>query len=117
MIEINLKNTIKSLVFLPFGIFIFFILWYLNSGMYPDLVLTLLSAVFSFIVLFLLSGIIKRRLLLYFEVLLFVIMTVAFSFQESLIANISGSLFFGIILILLVSYLSQLIKFGEIKKW
>ncbi len=101
-------------VFLGFFILFFF----LNTGFYEEpLWLVLQAAFFALVAVLMFLGKIRKTWLIYFSFVLFVGMVISILFEGVFVAEILGSTGFGLIIILLVSYLPRFVKDGYLSKW
>ena len=101
-------------VFLGFFILFFF----LNTGFYEKpLWLVLQATFFALVAVLMFLRKIKKVWLIYFFFFLFVGMVVSILFEGVFVAEVLGSTGFGLIIILLISYLPHLVRDGYLKKW
>ena len=98
------------------GSFIAF--FFLNTGFYErPLWLVLQAAFFALVAVLMFLGKIKKIWLIYFFLVLFVGMAISILFENVFVAEVLGSTGFGLVIILLISYLPRLVRDGYLKKW
>lgn len=113
--KIQLMRIFKFVaIFLGFFILFFF----LNTGFYEEPLWQVFQAIFfALVVLFMFLKKVRRIWLIYSLTIFFIGMVVSILLEDVFVAEVFGSTGFGLVIILLVSYLPQLVKDGYIKKW
>ena len=96
----------------------FIIFFFLNTGFYEEPLWLVLQAVFfAFVVVFMFIKKVRRIWLIYSALVFFVGMVVSILFESVFLAEVLGSTGFGLVIILLISYLPRFIKDGYLKRW
>ena len=96
----------------------FIIFFFLNTGFFEKpLWLVLQAAFFALVVLLLFLNRLKRLWLIYFFFALFMGMVASILFENVFVAEVFGSTGFGLIIILLISYLPRFVRDGYLNKW
>lgn len=108
------KKVIKLLLIL---VLVLPVLFFLNTGFYADSPWKTFQTIgFSAVFSISLVWPVLRKYFLILSAVLLIIMAVVFIFGELLWAEISGSSGFGLILLLLLSYIPQFVKKGYIER-
>ena len=96
----------------------FIVFFFLNTGFYEKPLWLVIQAVFfALVVVFIFLEKIKKIWLIYFFLALFVGMVISILFENVFVAEVLGSTGFGLVIILLISYLPSFVRDGYLKKW
>ncbi len=111
----EIRNIVFKIVLL--FVFSFPIIFSLNAGSLTDTYWKVTqSFIFTVVFILLLVWPKQRRKIFWLGLTLFIVMTIFYVFGLIGLADISGSTGFGLIVMNLITYLPQIVKFGYIKK-
>lgn len=94
----------------------FFIFWWLESGFKIEDVSAIIKPLVFASSVFLTFSIRPRRYLFYVSLLFYFLMVFLYLILQINLANLAGSLGVGILIVLILSYLGDLIKNGYLEK-
>ena len=96
----------------------FLVFFFLNTGFYEEPLWLVFQAVFfALVVVFMFLKKVRRIWLIYSALVFFIGMVVSILFESVFVAEILGSTGFGLVIILLISYLPHFIKDGYLERW
>jgi len=96
----------------------FIIFFFLNTGFFEKPLWLVFQAVFfALVVVFMFLKKVRRIWLIYSALVFFVGMVVSILFENVFVAEVLGSTGFGLVIILLISYLPRFVRDGYLDKW